>query len=283
MRKTNFAKVNVALDVVKKLPNGYHELDMVNVCVRLKDVVYMKLNDSGKINISSNVEKVPTDETNLVYKVILKVKEQFKLEFGCDVYLKKRIPLESGLGGGSGNAAAALSMLNKHFKLGMNQLQLINFIKPVSSDAPFQLIELPSRVKGIGDVVKPLDTTFKGKFLLIKPFEGNNTEKVFKNLDLANCVHPNINKVERAIVNRDVSLLSKHVGNSLLDAAIMETPKIKEIMDTLKEIGFEVVGLCGSGTTLYAYSKNKKLYKVAKSVFNKEDFELFGTYRSYHI
>lgn len=97
--------------------------------------------------MSSNDHHLPVDDTNTVVKIIQKVKQQFKLDFGCDVYIQKRIPQQSGLGGGSGNAAAILKLLNKKFKLKMTPVQMINFVKPISSDAPYQLINYPSRVK----------------------------------------------------------------------------------------------------------------------------------------
>ena len=283
MKRTNCAKINLALNVVKKLPNGYHELDMVNVCVNLKDSVSIKFNKSGKINVTSNNENLPTDDKNVVVKVIEKVKDQFKLDFGCDVYINKNIPLNSGLGGGSGNAAATLKILNKKFKLNMSQIQLINFIKSISSDAPFQLVEYPSRVKGIGDIVKLINSNFHGKVLIVKPFEGNSTEEVFNNLNLETCSHPNINKVEKALMENNYSLLGKHVGNSLLESAVKSCPKISETIDALKDLGFEIVSLSGSGTSVFAMSKNKKLFKLAKATLNKDKYELVGVYNIFNF
>ena len=161
--------------------------------------------------------------------------------------------------------------------------QLINFIKSISSDAPFQLVEYPSRVKGIGDIVKLINSNFHGKVLIVKPFEGNSTEEVFNNLNLETCSHPNINKVEKALMENDYSLLGKHVGNSLLESAVKNCPKISETIDALKDLGFEIVSLSGSGTSVFAMSKNKKLFKLAKATFSKEKYELVGVYSIYNF
>ena len=279
MKEKSYAKINMALNVIKKLPNGYHELDMVNVSIKLHDKIKIKWNQTGEIKVVSNDTNLPIDDSNLIVKVIKKVKEQFKLDFGCEIFILKRIPQQSGLGGGSSNAATILSLLNKKFKLNMTPIQLINFIKPISSDAPYQLYTLPSRVKKTGEEVKPFECKIKGKLFVVKPKSGNDTKEVFTQLNEENLNHPNINKVERAMKENDIALLSKHVGNSLIETATSLNKDIQPILDSLKEIGFEVVGMSGSGSSCFAYSKNKKLYKVAKTKFTKDNYELCSAYR----
>ena len=279
MKEKSFAKINMALNVVKTLNNGYHDLDMINVSVRLHDTIKIKFNQTGEIKLTSDDTNLPTDEKNTVVKVIQKVKNQFRLDFGCNIFIKKRIPQCSGLGGGSSNAAAVLNLLNKKFKLNMNSIQLINFIKPISSDAPYQLFTIPSRVKKTGEDLKPFECKFKGKLFVIKPKSGNSTKEVFENLKEDMLVHPNINKVERAMKDGDIMLLSKHVGNSLLETACSLNKDIEPLLKELRGIGFEIVGMSGSGSTCFAYSKNKKLYRLAKNHFVKEQYDICDNYR----
>ena len=278
MKEKSYAKINMALNVVKTLQNGYHELDMINVSIRLHDTLKVKFNNSGQIRLVSNDTQLPVDDTNTVVKIVKKVKDQFKLDFGCEIYIYKRIPQKSGLGGGSGNAAAILKLLNKKFKLKMTSIQMINFVKSVSLDAPYQLINFPSRVKKMGEIVKPFECKLKGKLFVIKPKSGNSTKEVYDNLKEEGMDHPNINKVERAMEEGNSELLSKHVGNSLYQSACEINKYIAPLIQKLKNIGFEVVSMTGSGSTCFAYSKNKKLYKIAKNTFVKDDYDICKSY-----
>ena len=279
MREKSYAKINIALNVIKTLPNGYHDLDMINVSVKLHDTLKIKFNNTGEIKVTSTDETLPTDERNTVVKIIQKVKEQFKLDFGCNVQIIKRISQQSGLGGGSGNAAAMLLALNKKFKLNMTPIQLINFVKPISSDAPYQLFTIPSRVKKTGEEVKPFDSKIKGKIFLIKPKSGNSTKEVFDTLNEETMGHPNINKVERAMKEGNIALLAKHCANSLTESAIALNKDVEPILKELKGMGFEVVGMSGSGSCCFAYSTNRKLYRLAKNHFVKENYDICDAYK----
>ncbi len=280
MREKSYAKVNLAINVLNRLSNGYHDLDMINVSIRLHDTIIMKFHHDSEIRkITSNDENVPTDENNIVIKVIHKVQQTFKLNFGYEIHIIKRIQQQSGLGGGSGNAAAVLKILNKKFHLNMSAVQMINFIKPISSDAPYQLFSLTSRVRKTGNDVSPFDSKLKGKILIVKPKSGCSTKDVYAGLNLNDLIHPNINKVEKAMKEGDVDLLSRHVGNSLLESAMKLNPDIEPILKELKSFGFEIVGMSGSGSACFAYSKNKKLYRLAKAQLVKDNYDICKAYR----
>lgn len=279
MKIKNYAKVNIALNVVKKLDNHYHELDMCNVCVSLKDTMNVRFHKhQDEIKIICKNDKVPTDETNTMVQVIQKVKKQFHLQFGCEITLNKQIPLESGLGGGSGNAAALLELLNEHFKLKMNKLQMINFIKDISADACYLLTSVPARVKGCGEIIKPFKNHLTGKLFLVKPISGVETKKVYQAIKVNEVIHPNLNKICDAMRENDVDMLKKYIGNSLQAAAIQINPEIQTTLEKLKTCGFEIVSMSGSGSTCFAYSKNKKCYQLAKKVFSNPNYELAKAY-----
>lgn len=279
MKAKNYAKVNLSLNVVRKLNNNYHELDMCNVCVSLKDTIKVVFHkDNEDVNIFCEQKQVPTDDSNTMIQVINKAKRQFNLHFGCDIYLDKKIPLQAGLGGGSGNAAAMLEVLNEHFRLKLSKLQMINFIKDISADACYLLTSVPARVKGCGEIIKPFKNKLKGKLFLVKPLSGVETKKVYQAIKVSEVTHPNLNKICDAMRNDDVGMLSKYIGNSLQEAAIQLNPEIKVILDQLKECGFEVVGMSGSGSACFAYSKNKKCYQIAKKKFVGGQYELAKAY-----
>ena len=190
MKKNNYAKINLALNVIdNKKPSNYHELDMINVTISLKDSVKIKFvkNDLNETIIKCNNESIPVDNTNLVYKVIEKFKKVFSLSFSCFVYINKKIPISAGLAGGSGNASATLDILNQHFKTNMSLKQKMKFIENITTDGPYMLVGLPCRVKGNGNIISPIKYNLKAKMLIVKPKIGCNTKEVFSSLDYKKC------------------------------------------------------------------------------------------------
>ncbi|HAE51756.1 MAG TPA: 4-(cytidine 5'-diphospho)-2-C-methyl-D-erythritol kinase, partial [Ruminococcus sp.] len=108
------AKINLALDVTGKRPDGYHNIESVFQTVGLYDEITVKLTDSG-INISCDMpfrfslsDPVPCDERNIAYKTAKKFFEENNMNIGCDIHIKKGIPSQAGMGGGSSDAAAVI-------------------------------------------------------------------------------------------------------------------------------------------------------------------------------
>ena len=100
MKKCNYAKINLSLHVTNKnKPKDFHDLDMINFTINLKDSVSIKFieNNDNFINISCNNPLVPTDKTNIVYKVVEKFKKTYKLSFSCNININKKIPLKDSI------------------------------------------------------------------------------------------------------------------------------------------------------------------------------------------
>ena len=282
MIRRSYAKINLALNVLNKnKPSSLHDLDMFNVCISLYDTISIKFieDNLSNITITCNNPKVPLDDKNLVYRVVEKFKKQFNLSFSAIVNIKKRIPLEAGLGGGSSNAACTLNMLDEHYKTNMSVLQKTKFIEPLTSDGPYFVLSTHCRVKGTGNNIIPIKSSFHKKVLLVKPKSGCSTKDVYTNLDYKNLVHPNINKVEQAIKENDFTLLSRHVDNSLTTSACSCNNEIIELLSRLKTCGFEIVSMSGSGSTCFAMCNNNLAYKRAKQIILKKNYELVGKYK----
>ena len=278
MKKYNYAKINLALNVTNKnKPSYFHDLDMINFCVNIKDSVTIKfINDSfDKIAILCNNSDVPCDETNLVFKVIKKFKKVYKLSFSCKVYINKKIPMQAGLAGGSGNAIATLNILNKKYKTKLTNIQKMKFIEDLTSDGPYMVASCFARVKGKGEKVSFFKTTFKHKVLIVKPKSGCSTKEIFSSLDYKNLIHPNINKLEQGLKENDFDMVASHVNNSLTTAAIKINSDIQDVINRLRCCGFDIVSMSGSGSTIFAISKRKLPYKLAKKIINKNDYDLF--------
>ena len=282
MIRRSYAKINLALNVLNKnKPTNLHDLDMFNVCISLHDTISMKFveDNLNKITISCNNPNVPLDNKNLIYKVVEKFKKQFNLSFSVVIKLNKKIPLEAGLGGGSSNAACALNMLDEHYKTNMSVLQKIKFIEPLTSDGPYFILSTHCRVKGTGNNIIPVKSSFHKKVLIVKPHSGCSTKDVYGNIDYKTLVHPNINKIEQAIKENDFQLLAKHIDNSLIKSACTSNEEIIELLSRLKTCGYEIVSMSGSGSTCFAICNNKLAPKRAKQIINKKNYELVGVYK----
>ena len=277
MRKCNYAKINLSLNVLNKnKPTSFHELDMINFCVNLKDTINIKfIEDSDdKVTILCNKNNVPCDKSNIVYKVIEKYKKTYKLSFSCNVFINKNIPLEAGLAGGTGNGVATLDILDKKFKTNMTILQKMKFMESIASDGPYMVASSFARVKGKGEKVIPFATPFNHKVLLVKPNSGCSTKEIFSSLDYKNLVHPNITKIEQGLKENDFAAIASHINNSLTNAAIKTNPEILDIINRLRCCGFEIVTMSGSGSSVIAISNRKLPYKLAKEIINVNKYEL---------
>ena len=284
MRKDSYAKINLALNVINNSkPKEYHDLDMVNFTISLKDTIWMSINTkepSNKTVITSNNEKIPTGKENLVYQVVEKFKKENKLSFDCNIHIKKRIPLEAGLGGGSSNAACVLHMLDKYFKTNLTTPEKASFLESITADGPYMAYSTPCRVRGFGDLILPFMTKFKYKVLLVKPKSGCNTKEIYDSLNYKKMARPDIDKLVEALKENNYEEVSQHIGNSLLGTATTQNREIKEILTRLKTCGFQIISLSGSGSTCFAISNKKYPFEHAKQIFNnKEKYELVKVFK----
>ena len=282
MKKYNYAKINLSLNVINKnKPKDFHELDMINFTINLKDSVSIKFieNSDDLITISCNNSLVPIDKNNIVYKVVEKFKKTYKLSFSCIVYINKKIPLQAGLAGGTGNAVATLDMLDKKFKTNMSVIQKMKFMESIASDGPYMVASCFARVKGKGEKVIPFKTKFNYKVVIIKPKQGCSTKDIFASLDYKNMVHPNITKIEQGLKDNDFNSIARHTNNSLTNTAINQNAEILDVINRLKTSGFEIVSMSGSGSTVFAISNKRLPYKTYKKIINPNNYDLVGEYK----
>ena len=110
MKVKAYAKINLALDVIGKREDGYHELEMIMAPITLHDLIYINTIASG-IEIDSNSKIMPTDERNIMYKVVALMKERYNIKKGVKIFVYKHIPTQAGLAGGSADGAAVILSL----------------------------------------------------------------------------------------------------------------------------------------------------------------------------
>ena len=130
------AKLNLFLRIIRKLDDGYHQLQSIMQLIALYDVLQFEVTPTTNIIIKSNVSEI-ADENNLVYKAAHSLQQMSDSVYGAKIYLHKNIPMQAGLGGGSSNAATTLLVLNKLWGLNLTKETLAGVAKNLGADVPF--------------------------------------------------------------------------------------------------------------------------------------------------
>lgn len=265
------AKINLTLDVIKKRDDGYHELDMIMVPLSLADI--LEVNFADKDSILCDAQSFPLDESNTIYKAITLMREEYKLDQHFEVIVHKHIPMQAGLAGGSADGAAMLKAIVSLCQLIVSEEKLIALAKKIGADVPFCVVNQASRVQGIGERISRFAFHCPFYLLLVKPKEGVSTALAFRKIDFTNCVHPSVDKAQQALKDNDYEAFYACIGNTLEQSAIQIAPIIKTIKEELYEYGMDAVLMSGSGSTIFAISRDKQLVdKVEKQMRQRYSF-----------
>ena len=160
-------KINLGLNVVRKRMDDYHDIETVFYPLGLCDTIEITETGNGPFRFSSSGLKIPGDPAfNLCIQAYELMKEHFQIP-AVNLHLEKIIPLGSGLGGGSSNAAFILKALNEMFRLGLNTRQLQAFASRLGSDCAFFIENSPAFARGRGEVLQKISLDFSGFYLLI--------------------------------------------------------------------------------------------------------------------
>lgn len=266
MKIRAYAKINLALDVVRKREDGYHELDMIMAPITLHDLIYIDKIDKG-IVITSNSHRMPTDERNIMYKVADILIQRYHIPYGVKIHIYKHTPTQAGLAGGSADGAAVLKAMNEMFHLNLSLEELATIGKEVGADIPFCIYEKMALVRGIGEKLEFIDNDFSCHLLLVKPKKGVSTKKSFGMLKLPNVKHPDILKMKHGIEYNNYQEVVDSLGNTLEKPSIQMVPDIQKIKDEMKELGFDGALMSGSGSCVFGMTQDEKILEKGYEYF----------------
>ncbi len=272
----SYAKINIALNVLDKLDNGYHTLDMVMLPLTIHDSVYVeKLKGARDNYITVDDFSVGPVKYNLATFAIDALAAKYKFPDKFRIFVHKVIPMEAGLGGGSSNAAATLTGVNTYLKLGLSDNDLIKIGSKLGSDIPFFIKGVPVRVSGTGEKVEPITVKNDYYCILVKPHVGLSSKEVYDKCDSFTLETCDIDTVISALKEGDDELLASSIKNSLQAVSISLCPEIQTIIDLLEGEGLKIVQLSGSGSCVFGLSQDKKLIKkIAKKYENQYEVEV---------
>mgnify|MGYP000069598958 FL=1 len=258
-----YAKINLGLDVLGTLPDGYHEVKMVMQSISLYDKVNIKKNDSGTINVKTNLSYLPVNGDNLVYKAAYIMKEKYNIQDGFDIDLFKFIPVAAGMAGGSTDAAAVFKGINIMYNLNATEEELKELGVTIGADIPYCIMGGTALACGIGEKLTRLPGCPKCYFVIGKPYVNVSTKYVYENLVLdESTVHPDTDAIIDAISHANVAGIADNLCNVLETVTVAKYPQIGEIKKVMIEKGALNSLMSGSGPTVFGiftdYEKAKE-------------------------
>lgn len=264
IRVKALAKVNLGLDVVRRREDGYHEVKMIMQTVHLYDQLAIKRTKEPGITITANLDFLPLDENNLIYKAAKLLQDSCEMEEGVAVDLQKHIPVAAGMAGGSTDAAAVLYGMNELFGLGLKRQKLMELGVKIGADVPYCLMRGTALAEGIGERLRSLPPMPKCPVLIAKPGIGVSTRFVYENLKLdEHTIHPDIDAQIAAIRRGNLKETASLMGNLLETVTVREYPVIEEIKRCMRESGALNAMMSGSGPTVFGLFEEEETAKAA--------------------
>lgn len=265
------AKVNLSLDVVRRREDNYHDLEMIMQEIDLADKIFIKEIDVDEIRVLCNRDDIPTDETNIVYKISYTIKNRFNIDKGLEIKIDKNIPIAAGLGGGSADAAATIKGINKLWNLNMSEQDMIDISKPLGADIPFCIIGGTAVARGIGDKLTKISGLKETMILLVNPEIGVSTKFVYQSLNLDVIEkRPDTGKLVDAIQANDLNYIANNMVNVLETVTIKEYPLIDKIKEEMIQYGAIGSLMSGSGSTVFGIFDDESAIDNAEKEFRKQ-------------
>ncbi|MBQ7668506.1 MAG: 4-(cytidine 5'-diphospho)-2-C-methyl-D-erythritol kinase [Clostridia bacterium] len=259
------AKINLTLMVLNKREDNYHNIKSVFQKVNLYDELYIYKTDTDKLEIETNVESIKGDK-NIIYKAYMKLKESYKI-FGVRVVLKKKIPMQAGLAGGSTDCASFILGINELFGLGLSKEEMKKIGSSIGADVVPCFYNNALIAEGIGDIITSIDTDFKYYIVIVKPKFACDTGSMYKKIDEQgkNNVLDKTDEIVKGLKEHNVKIVADNLYNSF-EETIADKEEIINIKNELIKFGAFGSLMTGSGSCVYGIFDSKK---IAKNAYEK--------------
>lgn len=265
-----YGKINLGLDVIRKLESGYHEVRMVMQTVGIYDELTFEKIENG-IEITTDTAELPTNENNLIYKAARLMKEKYHIQEGIHIHLQKNIPIAAGMAGGSTDAAATMKGISRMFGLDISLLELMKMGVEIGADVPYCVIGGTALAEGIGEKLTPLELAPECYVLVAKPDISVSTKYVYEHLDMAAIEqHPDIDGMVEAIGIGSLQGILDRMENVLETVTIPAYPVIHELKQRMKELGAVNSLMSGSGPTVFGIFLEKRAAQMALDQLDQE-------------
>ena len=260
------AKINLMLDILKRLDNGYHSLFMIMQSVDLYDTITVEKNAENEIVIKCDTEGVPCNEKNIAYKCANAFFKSCNIEDnGITIEIEKNIPMAAGTAGGSADGAGVLYCLNKIYNTNLSTTELCEIGAKVGADIPFSLTGGTAIALNTGNVIAPVKDLPECYIVLCKPDQDVSTPEAYAQFDaLSRVRHLDRVAMIEAVANGDYENICTYCGNVFEQA--VEVPKRPHIKGVMRKSGADACCMSGSGPTVFGLFSDKE---KAEDCYNK--------------
>ncbi len=259
----SYAKINLGLNVLERLPNGYHTIETGFCFIEWND--RFEVRPSSAMNLETSDPKIPVDDSNLIVRAIKLLQSEAGLRDEFSIYVDKRIPAGAGLGGGSSNAATTLRMLNKISNLGLSIEDLALLGKKLGADVPFFVHGKAGIGTGFGDEIEFLDIQPNAHIITVFPDVFSSTPEAYQN-----CI-PNPEpdfSLRNLLIEQEIEEWNYLLQNDLEPAVFPRLELVGNLKDQFYDYGATYACMSGSGSSVFG-------------IF-LQDFVAIDAYESFH-
>lgn len=244
------AKINLALDITGRREDGYHLLRTVMQSVSLCDRVALAAAERGKIEVKCDGPDVPGGPDNTVFRAAEAFFQRTGIGGGARFQIRKQIPRQAGLGGGSADAAAALRLLDRRFGAGLSARELREIGLKVGADVPFCVEGGTALAGGIGEELEPLPALPPCAIVICKPGRGVSTREAYEAFDHSGQSGSFFaDSAAEALHSGSLSAVAGSLGNAF--EAACPVPEVRRIEEAMLSRGALGACMTGSGSAVF--------------------------------
>ncbi len=259
----SLAKINLSLEVIGRRPDGYHELRTVFQTIDLCDWLEIDITDEPLISLTCDAPTLPCDERNLVVRAARELQAATGVRQGARLHLRKRIPVQAGLGGGSSNAAVTLLALQRLWGVALPTATCQRMAAALGADVPFFLTGGTALGLGRGDDISPLPEVSLPVIVVVNPGVAVPTGTVFRRL---NAELTDVETVRKLAACLPSQVDWVKAGNDLEATVFDAFPVVREVRDRLFALGAQVARMSGSGSTVFGLFGEAQAGEAARQV-----------------
>ena len=259
----SYAKINLGLNVLERLPTGYHTIETGFCFIEWSD--RFEIRASSAMNLEMSDPNIPIDDSNLIVKAIKILQTEAGLRDEFSIYVDKRIPAGAGLGGGSSNAATTLRMVNKISNLGLSTNDLVELGKILGADVPFFVHGKAGIGTGFGDEIEFLNIQPDAHIITVFPEVFSSTPEAYQ-FSFPN-PEPDFS-LRNLLVEQDIEEWNYLLQNDLEPAVFPRLELVGNLKDQFYDYGANYASMSGSGSSVFG-------------IF-LQDFVAINAYESFH-
>ncbi|MFH1280679.1 MAG: 4-(cytidine 5'-diphospho)-2-C-methyl-D-erythritol kinase [Candidatus Beckwithbacteria bacterium] len=272
------AKINLGLSIVGKGLNNYHEVKTIYTQISLFDLIELEDINEERIEIMCNWPEIPVDRKNLIWKAASLVKDKYKIKKGLRIKLLKKIPVGTGLGGGSSDAASVLKGLNTLWQLNLDKKKLVEIGKKIGADVAYHVeggVKL--EIQGGDKAGKFSDLGRLPKCYIVIGLINKTriSKQAYQEIDYTQINKNDLSKLIKAIENKDFKLIGENLYNDFENWTCKHYPEVKEIKKQMIEGGAVGALMSGKGLTVFSIFNNRRKAKAVLERLKTDDNKVY--------